>query len=307
MTTARRPLLALTASLLLPGLGQVYNGEIYKGISLFALLALVPTAAAWLGVHGPAQAVAPMAVLGVLVALAIYLFSVIDAYRTAAALGESYTARPYNQGYAYVALFLCGYFFVLGPTVKQTKETLLEFFRVPSASMMPTLMPGDLFFADKTINRPGAASLWRGVVAIFVYPNNRSLIYVKRVIGLPGDHIEIKGTTVSVNGKSTAREAITDFGDKARNTLLADYVAVKEGDDSGGHVVLWKRNAVRAEFSLDVPAGHVFVLGDNRDAAQDSHHFGLVPLTDITGVARQILLAAGGGAIDWGRTGERIR
>jgi signal peptidase I len=301
----RRPLLAMALSLVLPGLGQVYNGQVYKGAFLFTLLALVPAFSAWLAVE-VTRLLVVLVILGVLMASAVYLFSVIDACRTATALGDGYVPRPYNQGYAYLALFLAGYFFVLSPTVQHTKDAWLELFKIPTSSMTPTLWAGDRLFADKHVNRPGAKGIWRGAVAIFTYPNDRTLTYVKRVIGLPGDHVDIRGTAVAVNGRTIEEETVTDLGSAHRNALLADHIAFREVGDRASYVALWKKGAAHDDGAFDVPPGHVFVMGDNRDATQDSRHFGVVPLTDIVGIARQILIAAGSDGIEWRRTGEMI-
>jgi signal peptidase I len=202
---------------------------------------------------------------------------------------------------------VAGYFFVLSPSVEHTKEAWLELFKIPSSSMVPTLLPGDRLFADKHVNQPGAKAVWRGAVAIFTYPNDRTLSFVKRIIGLPGDRIEIRGTEIRVNGQSIEREPVSDLGSAQRNALLIDHVAVREVGDRGPYVVLWDKNAAHAEAAFDVPPGKVFVMGDNRDATKDSRHFGVVPLTDIVGIARQIFIAAGPSGTDWSRAGENIR
>jgi signal peptidase I len=68
-----------------------------------------------------------------------------------------------------------------------------------------------------------------------------------------------------------------------------------------------KKDSPHADVSIDVPPGQVFVLGDNRDATHDSRQFGTVPLTDIVGIARQILLSRRGHEIDWSRAGAVVR
>jgi signal peptidase I len=89
--------------------------------------------------------------------------------------------------------------------------------------MMATLAPGDRFFVDKNVNRPSATALWRGAVAIFTYPNDRTLTYVKRVIALPGDHVEIRDTAVFVNGRSLEQEPITDPSGGHESMVLGDH------------------------------------------------------------------------------------
>jgi signal peptidase I len=304
----RRPWLAMALSMALPGLGQVYNGQVYKGLTMFALLALMTPASAWLAVHLPVERGLTLTVIaGALSALALYAWSIADARRTAHALTDGYSARPYNQGYAYVAFFLCGYAFVLSPLVAQTKAATLELFKVPTRSMVPALLPGDRFFVDKNVNRSGGAALWRGAIAVLTYPNNRTLLYVKRVIGLPGDHIEIKDSAIFVNGRPIEVPYDGNVADLERRAPINGQLVVEERGERGTYLVLWKRGGtLRKDMSIEVPAGQVFVLGDNRDATEDSRQFGVVPLADIVGVARQTLVSFDDDGIDWGSIGRSL-
>jgi signal peptidase I len=95
----------------------------------------------------------------------------------------------------YVAV---GYVFVLAPFTSLARDRYLETFVVPSASMAPAILPGDRLFADKTVGQVGGAKLERGAIVVFVYPNDRTLIFVKRVAGLPGDRIELDGQSFVV-------------------------------------------------------------------------------------------------------------
>ena len=286
MTTTRRPLVALFAGLLLPGLGHVYNGEPAQGAALLGLVALLLPSAAWLALHVPRLLLSLVVVVGVMASLAIYVYSVKAAYRTAVRLREEFSPGPWNRFSVYFVLFLFGHMLVLGPMAGYAKDHLLETFKVPSASMLPTIVPGDRFFADKRVGHPDGVKIQRGAIAVFVYPNDRTTMYVKRIIGLPGDRIEIDGTSVKVNGVEIRHEEVHDLGDSQH--MLEDHLAFRESGERGSYTVLWRKDGKREQLSTVVPNGHVFVLGDNRDASQDSRAFGVLPIADVTALARQV-------------------
>jgi len=128
------------------------------------------------------------------------------------------------------------------------------------------------------------------------YPNDRTLYYIKRIIGLPGDHVRISGQDVQVNGESlTRRQGPAPGG------------VVTEGDSNGHWQVTWSDGA-GTSADVTVRPGQVFVLGDNRGHTVDSRRFGTVPLQDVVGRARQIWFSyAGAGLVRWGRLGQVVR
>lgn len=272
---------AMLLSLVMPGLGQVYNGEVSKGISLFLIFAFSIPCFSWLALHGPNFSLWMLILLGVFFALSVYALSCIDAVKQAKVISESYRLGHYNKSYVYLSMLFFGYFFVLNQLVTYTKTNLVQLYHVPSVSMSPSLEKGDFFFVDKDVNSPGSKrKIKRGDIATFVYPNDRTTIYVKRIIGLPGDKIEMTGTDVKVNGQSLVQGSSIN---------KADYRLVHEKAESGEvYDVYWKTNSQGYQLSLTVPDGQVFVLGDNRDQAYDSRNFGTLPLTDIIGVAKQV-------------------
>jgi signal peptidase I len=291
-TKARRPLVALFAGLLLPGLGQVYNGEPARGAALLFSIAMLLPAAAWLALHGPRPLLSPVIGVGVLVSVALYVYSVKAAYRTAARLRDGFVPGPWNRGTVYFVVFVFGHLFVLSPLAGYAKGHLIETFKVPSASMLPTIMPGERFFADKRAGHPGGVKIRRGAIAVFLYPNDRTTLFVKRIIGLPGDRVELDGSSVKVNGVEIRGEELRDLGDPALNRLLDQHQAFRESADQGSYTVLWRKDGKREQLSTVVPSGQVFVLGDNRDSSHDSRHFGTLPMADVTAVARQVWFSA---------------
>jgi signal peptidase I len=291
MSAPRRPLVASTASLLLPGLGQIYNGEVARGTVLLLGVTLPLPLAAWLGLHGPRHALSVLILVGVLATLALYGYSVVAAYRSSARLRDGFVPGPWNRGLVYVAVFLFGHVFLFGLTARTIRDSLVETFKVPTASMLPGIVPGDRFFADKRVGHPGGPKLRRGDIAVFVYPNDRTAMFVKRIIGLPGDKIAIDGTRVTVNGVVLAREEVHVLSDRSLDRLLADHVAFREVGDGVAYTVIWQKDSQHAPLEVTVPSGQVFVLGDNRDASHDSRQFGTLPLADVTAVARQVWLS----------------
>jgi signal peptidase I len=144
-------------------------------------------------------------------------------------------------------------------------------------------------------------------VTLFVYPNNRTLIYVKRIVGLPGDEIEIDGTSVRVNGRELRGAEVQDLGDPLRNQLLADHWAFRESGDRGTYTVLWRKDAAASKLSFVVPNAQIFVLGDNRGTSVDSRRFGVVPVADVKAVARQVLFSySAGEGFRWSRLGKTV-
>jgi len=304
----RKPLIAAAGSMIMPGLGQVYNGELAKGLSLFLIFAFVIPVFCYAAVHGPASWMMALVLIAVLLGLSIYSYCVYDAYASARKIGSNYRVQAYNQPHVYAALLFFGYFFVLGQLSSYVQRDLIQAFKIPAkgASMTPSMLPGDQLLADKRINAPGAHKVLRGDPAIFVYPNDRTTIFIKRVIGLPGDEVEIRGEDIVVNGKSIRGEEVKELGSTELDRMLGDHVAYKEHGEKGDYVVMWKRDHRAESQKIAVPNGSVFVLGDNRDESLDSRSFGPVSLTDLIGRARQVWFSSGANGLRLGRIGLRL-
>jgi signal peptidase I len=292
----RKPLLALAAGLVMPGLGHVYGGDFVRGVSCLLAVALAVPAVSRLALHVPVGGLCFTLFAGVSVGIALYVWSAIEAYRRVRRLdGEA--PRPWQRPAVYALYAVVATVFVLAPLTRNVREGVLETFVVPSASMMPNVLPGDRIVADKTVGHVGGARLWRGALAVFVNPNDRTQIFIKRVVALPGDRVDIDGGEVRINGSPLAVPA---SGDDAPGVA-------RERGDHGTYAVL--RGAASAGMpavtKLVVPDGQVFVLGDNRAVALDSRRFGTIPLADVKGIARQIWFSSGHGAgIRWGRVGR---
>jgi signal peptidase I len=292
--TPRKPLLALTLSLLLPGLGQLYNGQLNKGIFLFLVFVFFSTPfAALVALILPPEWMIPLLILSLMLTLGLYLYAIWDAWRVAQRSAD-YLPYPWQQPAIYLALALFAYFSVIGNSTAYIGEHLVESFRIPSNSMVPNVLQGDFLFADKRFNCPGCKhGIQRGDIAIFVYPNDRRLRYIKRIIGLPGDQIRIQGRTIFVNHQAITLDQTPEF--------------VTEQADNGSYKVYWPAGDKSGSFRSTVPPGEVFVLGDNRGTSVDSRNFGTVPLMDVIGRAKQVWFSYDPKTgVRWNRLGESL-
>ena len=199
------------------------------------------------------------------------------------------------------------------------RSMLIEPFRIPSGSMVPTLAIGDNIVVTKfsygfriPLTRIPVGELEvpeRGDVVVFVFPGKDTGVkhwvdlpippfatvdYVKRVVGLPGDVVEMRDQVLYVNGEAQSRRYIEDFtftDDGCRDYDTKQYE--ETFGDSTHNILYAKRYAgVVKDFGpTTVPEGHVFAMGDNRDHSFDSRGWGTVPLRNIKGKAQFIWLS----------------
>jgi signal peptidase I len=186
-------------------------------------------------------------------------------------------------------------FFPIVLIVLLLRSFIAEPFRIPSGSMMPTLLVGDFILVNKftygirlpvinkkviELNEPK-----RGDIVVFRYPKEPSVDYIKRVIGLPGDKIVYTNKQLTINGVPV------------KQVSLGRYQGVGQGEDMTGaerleedllgvkHDILIRNGTPTVEFTYVVPEGHYFVMGDNRDNSNDSRYWGPVPEANLVGKA----------------------
>lgn len=201
--------------------------------------------------------------------------------------GQPWSARP-----AVIAIVVSGVLF-LG-LLFGFRAFVLHPFSVPSESSVPNLMPGDYFFVSKSAYRFGDPQ--RGDIAVFRLPKDPGIDYVKRVIGMPGDRIQMIGGVLHINGQAARLEpeTVPDVFKTSesmrffRETLPGgrSYVVADTGDSPGDNT---------EEFV--VPADHYFTLGDNRDNSADSRFpdmVGYIPRGSFVGPAAFLVLNSNG-------------
>jgi signal peptidase I len=198
------------------------------------------------------------------------------------------------------------------------RSFIAEPFKIPSGSMMPTLLVGDFILVNKfayglrlpVLDRKilAVGEPERGDVFVFRYPQNPKEDYIKRVIGLPGDEITYRDKTLFVNGVEVAETDLGNYvgpSEPGRNLGNARVLAEKLGEVE--HRILEIPNAwIGHEGSWTVPAGHYFAMGDNRDSSADSRFWGFVPEENLVGRAFVIWMNWNKG-IDFSRIGTVIR
>jgi signal peptidase I len=176
-------------------------------------------------------------------------------------------------------------------------------FKIPSGSMIPTLLVGDHLLVNKFVYGTKIPftdieifpieKIKRGDVVVFTYPNNErdpsknGLYYIKRVVGLPGDEIDLNGRNLYINGGKVPIEYEGTYADKRNSEKFDEYREDLFGEE---HTVIFrkgKENTNRGSYIpvTKVPEGSVFVMGDNRDNSQDSRFWGFVPIENIAGRA----------------------
>jgi len=196
------------------------------------------------------------------------------------------------------------------------RSFLVEPFKIPSSSMVPTLLVGDFILVNKFtygIRLPVAnrkvvqlGNPARGDVMVFRFPDDPSLDYIKRVVGLPGDHILVSDKRVYVNGDLQPVELNGPF-QPMNSTPLAQIAFEQLGDVR--HRVLYIDERPSVDYEGVVPDGHYFFMGDNRDNSRDSRfpEVGYVPTGNVVGKAVRIWLNWNlPNAPIWNRIGDAI-
>ena len=209
-------------------------------------------------------------------------------------------------------------FFPIFLIVLVLRSFLVEPFRIPSGSMMPTLLIGDFILVNKfiygirlpVINKKiiDIGQPKRGDIVVFRYPEDPSIPFIKRVIGLPGDRIGYYNKVVYVNGEPMRLKRKGFYTGTGSGSSHTGAEVLQERLETVEHEILIKHGRSTWEVEQVVPEGHYFVMGDNRDNSRDSRSWGTVPDGNLIGKAFFIWMswdwAAGG--VSWDRIGESI-
>jgi len=264
---SKEPLVAVLLALVLPGLGQVYAGRMKRGLTLLAINVLATVAALAYLVY-PNTRLQPSLLLLLAPIFAFSLFVVIDAYRCVRAWNTQHNlVRSITAGKRIGLLFAILMVLLLpGPSqliAQYVRSHFIASYKMPAGSMEPTLLPGDRLLVDKAIYRKTEPK--RGDMIVFKYPEDPKRPFIKRLVGLPGETIEIRNEKLVINGEILQ-------GPEGWKSL-SYYNEGKYG--SRGQVV-------------QIPPNRYYVLGDNSASSHDSRFWGFVPRENVIGKAYKI-------------------
>jgi signal peptidase I len=196
------------------------------------------------------------------------------------------------------------------------RSSVIEAFKIPSGSMLLTLHIGDHIFVNKFaygfkipfsdlvtdhpiyfIKRDDPK---RGDIVVFMYPKDESIYYIKRVIGTPGDRVEVRNKVLYINQTMVPRESVTGpVADQLFKSMddpkytTANMELYNEHLDQTNHMIMLdKNNSMEESYGpITVPKDSLFVMGDNRDFSNDSRFWGFVPMKNVKGKAVVIWLS----------------
>lgn len=275
----RSPWTAAILSLIMPGLGQVYTGTLARGLvwmflcGIFSVTGLLflsfPSAYSW--------TLGCVAELSVVV---IWLAAAVDSRRLALRCKPDYELKDYNRWYAYVLLLFLGTGGLLAYAL-YVRDQLIQPFIIPSATMYPNILPRDRVIAVK--NAYQTADPQRGDMVLFVYPDDRRIFYIKRVVALAGDKVEIRSGNLYVNDVELPREFIGPATISSDNTTSTGQVFYENNNGTKYRIFISQEKSAADFGPITVPKYDCFVMGDNRNNSLDSRHFGSIAVTSLKG------------------------
>jgi signal peptidase I len=196
---------------------------------------------------------------------------------------------------------------------------ILQPFRVPSGSLEPTVMPGDFVAVSQfayglrlPITHTKILSIGEpkvGDIAVFRYPANPSIDFIKRIVGVPGDHVVYKNKTLYINGKKMKQTFIKNTFDYHADGTKYPAREMQENLNGIKHKIIRRDPGYEtSNFDVVVPKGYYFAMGDNRDDSADSRFWGYVPEKNLIGKAFMIWMSWNGNRfrVRWNRIGDKL-
>jgi len=285
MIKSRNPFLALLLSII-PGLGQIYNGQLRKACVFLAIDLIGPIIFGLTGVLNNLEGL----VILVVFSLSFMIYRMADGLVQAKKLAN-YELKTYNKGYVYLSFVIA--FSVVRTFLDIPASTGIRTFITRTPAMNPTLQPEDCIVAN--LDYYNSNTIQQGDIVVFNAPQGG--IWIFRIIGLPNDSIEIKDGYVYVNNLLNETIATNEY-------ILGDQVVIEhlERINSAKTISTLRHKQplmqeTQAFEKTRIPENEYFLMGDNRDNAFDSRFIGAIKKDDILG---RVMYSY------WGSTRDRI-
>ena len=186
-------------------------------------------------------------------------------------------------------------FFPIVLIVLLLRSFIAEPFRIPSGSMMPTLLVGDFILVNKftygirlpVINKKiiELSEPNRGDIVVFRYPKDPTVDYIKRIVGLPGDKVVYSNKKLTINDLPVQQTSLGSYQGLGQGEEMSGAADLLENLTGVEHRILIRNGTPTVEFVYVVPEGNYFAMGDNRDNSNDSRYWGPVPEANLVGKA----------------------
>lgn len=316
-TRIRRPWWAFLLGLLEPFTAMLYVGRPRRGFLYLALIAVALALAATGIWNGWRWAILFLPVAS----YAIPLITALDGFRIARKHRAQFAGPWYTRWPGLLGAFVLVHLTTVA-SVFLLRAYVAEPFRMPSGSMVPTFLTGDYLMVTKWgYGNPGTYGIWltegsapdpsarprRGELVIFRYPPDPEILYIKRIVGMPGDTVRVSGHALFINGE-LVQQRRTGAIDPSADTGGAPLTLHEEQLPGRAQAIaLLDRPITDSSAEFTIPEGQYFVMGDNRDNSRDSRFWGLLPASQLVG--RPVVIwfsqSVHDGAIRWERIGVR--
>lgn len=285
MSHVRKPSVAYWLSTICCGLGQIYCGRVGRGLIIYCISMMFWPIVATIVFLGDLRFV--MVSLGVLLVAGIGMcvWSARDARAIARSMAAiDYEPQEYNRPLVYWLMIFTLLPYAIGLALFLRENTINAYY-LPTASMSPSLIPGDRVLVSRL--RVETMSFSRGDLVVFRNPEDRRQNFIKRIVAMAGDTVEVRKGQLLINGHPLNREEIP-ASDRTQAMNVEGEQAYYESNGDRKYTILVddKAEAKNSEMSIEkltVPVDSYFVLGDNRSLSKDSRHFGAIPHADIIG------------------------